>query len=212
MRSNTPEEERQRQHRVHQHGILLTISRIEQAEVLNLNTIDRLDVEILGKLTQNARAGIAELAIELGVSRNTVQLRIRRLEEAGILMGFRPIINLSAIGMPVQALISLELDQRALGAIVEGLERLPEVLEVKIQAGREDLLVHVAISSLEALQVLTSAIVDIDGVRKTTSTFSVATPIEFRVQPLLELVTEDAGWGRSTPAPQVGVQQPHAGR
>lgn len=171
-----------------------------------MTTIDRLDVEILGKLTLNARLGIAELAAELGVSRNTVQLRIRRLEETGILIGFRPIINFAAIGMPVQALISLELDQRALGDIVAGLKQLPEVLEVKIQAGREDLLVHVAISSLEALQVLTSAIVDIDGVRKTTSTFSVATPIEFRVQPLLEHVTEDAGWGRSTPAPQAGAR------
>src|SRR5688500_7729426 len=103
MRSNNLEEECSRQYRVQQHGILLTISPCEDAEVLNSNTIERLDVEILSKLTQNARASIAELAIELGVSRNTVQLRIRRLEEAGILMGFRPIINLSAIGMPVQA-------------------------------------------------------------------------------------------------------------
>lgn len=170
-----------------------------------MTTIDRLDVEILGKLRINARAGIAELAADLGVSRNTVQLRLRRLEEAGILLGFRPIINFSAVGRPVQALINLELDQRALADIIEGLKKLPEVLEVRIQAGREDLLVHVAISSLEALRELTSAIVAIDGVRKTTSTFSVATPIEFRVQPLLEHITEDAGWGRSTPAPSDGA-------
>lgn len=187
-----------------QRGIMPTTELVEHPEVPILATIDRLDVEILGKLTINARTGIAELATELGVSRNTVQLRIKRLEDAGVLLGFRPIINFSAVGMPVQALISLELDQRALPDIVDGLKKLPEVLEVKIQAGREDLLVHVALSSLEALQVLTSAIVDIEGVRKTTSTFSVATPIEFRVQPLLEHVTEDAGWGRSTPAPHTG--------
>jgi len=168
-----------------------------------VTTIDRLDVQILGKLTANARVGIAELASELGVSRNTIQLRIRRLEEAEILMGFRPIIHLSAVGMPVEALISLELDQRRMAEVVKGLERLPEVLEVKVQAGREDLLVHVAIASLEALQVLTASIVDIDGVRKTTSTFSVGTPIPFRLQPLLDRITEDSGWGRSTPAPTI---------
>lgn len=170
------------------------------AEVVTLTTIDKLDTTILRALTVNARAGIAELSTELGVSRNTVQQRIHRLEETGVLIGFRPIINFSNIGMPVQALISIELDQRLLPDIIEGLKKIPEVLEVKIQAGREDLLVHVAISSLEAMQVLTSAIVNIDGVRKTTSTFSVATPIPFRVQPLLEHVTSDAGWGRSTPA------------
>lgn len=166
-----------------------------------MHTIDRLDVEILGKLTVDARIGIAELATELGVSRNTVLQRIRRLEDAEILLGFLPVINLSAVGMPVQALVSLELDQRLLKQIVEGLAALPEVIEVKLQAGREDLLVHVALESLEALQVLTSAIVDIDGVRKTTSTFSVATPVPFRVQPLLDLITRNAGWGRSTPSP-----------
>ncbi|GAA3518124.1 Lrp/AsnC ligand binding domain-containing protein [Aeromicrobium panaciterrae] len=166
-----------------------------------MTSIDQLDFELLAKLTVNARAGIAELATDLGVSRNTIHMRLRRLQETGVLMGFRPVINFSAVGMPVQALVSLELDQRRLANVVEGLRGLPEVLEVKIQAGREDLLVHVAISSLEALQVLTAAIVDIEGVRKTTSTFSVATPIPFRVQPLLDHITTGTGWGRSTPAP-----------
>lgn len=165
-------------------------------------SIDQLDVEILGKLTQNARMGIAELATALGVSRNTVQLRLRHLEGEGILLGFHPIINLSAIGVPVQALVTLEIDQRVMSQIVQGLKSLPEVLEVRIQAGREDLLVHVAIGSLEDLQALTAAIVEIDGVRKTTSTFTVATPIPYRLQPLLNQVTRGAGWGRSTPAPQ----------
>lgn len=166
-----------------------------------MTSIDRLDVEILKRLTEQARIGIAELAATLGVSRNTVQLRIRRLEDSGVLQGFRPILNFSAIGMPVQALISVELDQRKLKEIVTGLAALPEVLEVKIQAGREDILAHVVIASLEALQELTAAVVEIDGVRKTTSAFSVATPLPYRVQPLLDKLTASAGWGRSTPAP-----------
>jgi DNA-binding Lrp family transcriptional regulator len=170
-----------------------------------MTSIDRLDAEIIGRLTVNARIGIADLATDLGVSRATVQTRIRRLEETGVLVGFQPIIDLSAIGMPVQALVSLEIDQRMMPQVVAGLKDLPEVLEIKIQAGREDLLVHVAISSLEALQVLTASIVVIDGVRKTTSTFSVATPIPYRVQPLLDHITADAGWGRSTPAPAVDL-------
>lgn len=165
-------------------------------------TIDQLDVEILARLSVNARVGIAELAAELGVSRTTVQLRIRRLEDEGVLVGFSPIIDLATVGMPVQALVTLEIDQRIMSAIVRGLQQLPEVLEVRIQAGREDLMVHVAIPSLEKLQELTAAIVQIEGVRKTTSTFTVATPIRYRVEPLLRKITKDTGWGRSTPAPQ----------
>lgn len=178
----------------------IATSGIAHREVVKVNSIDRLDVEIIGMLTTNARAGVADIATELGISRATVHTRLRRLEEHDILTGFRPIVNLSAVGVPVQASISLEIDQRKLATVVEGLTELPEVLEVKIQAGREDVVAHVAISSLAALQVLTASIVDIDGVRKTTSEFSVATPTPYRVQPLLEHITAQSGWGRSTPA------------
>lgn len=164
-------------------------------------TIDRLDAEILSKLTENARIGVAELAAELGVSRTTVQLRLRRLEDDGVLLGFQPIVDLSAIGAPVEALVTLEIDQRIMSDIVRGLHALPEVLEVRIQAGREDLLVHVGIGSLEELQKLTAAIVAIDGVRKTTSTFTVSTPVRYRLTPLLRKLTRGAGWGRANPAP-----------
>jgi DNA-binding Lrp family transcriptional regulator len=169
-----------------------------------VSTIDRLDVEILSRLSANARIGIAELSADLGVSRTTVQFRLRRLEEVGILVGFRPVIDLAAVGVPIQAMVTLEIDQRVMAPIVRGLQQLPEVLEVRIQAGREDLLVHVAIPSLEDLQELTAAIVQIDGVRKTTSTFTVSTPIPYRVEPLLRKTTRDAGWGRSTPPPHGG--------
>lgn len=167
-------------------------------------TIDRLDVEILVRLSENARIGIAELAAELGVSRATVQQRMRGLEEQGVLLGFRPVIDLAAVGTPIQAVVTLEIDQRLMATVVRGLTALPEVLEVRIQAGREDLVVHVALGSLEELQQLTAAIVQIDGVRKTTSTFTVATPVPYRVEPLLRMLTAGAGWGRSTPAPQTG--------
>src|SRR3546814_4011462 len=75
--------------------------------------IDRLDAEIISKLAENARIGIAELASELGVSRTTVQLRLRKLEDDGVLLGFQPIVNLSKMGAPVEALITLEIDQRS---------------------------------------------------------------------------------------------------
>jgi len=164
-------------------------------------TIDRLDAEIISMLAENARIGTAELAAELGVSRTTIQLRLRRLEDDGVLLGFQPIVDLGRVGAPVEALITLEIDQRLMGSIVRGLHALPEVLEVRIQAGREDLLAQVGLESLEALQTLTAAIVSLDGVRKTTSTFTVSTPVPFRLAPLLRKLTREAGWGRANPAP-----------
>lgn len=165
-------------------------------------SIDRLDAEILGQLDSNARKGVAELAADLGVSRNTVQLRMKKLEDAGVLLGFRPQVDLSAMGVNVQAFVSLELDQRRLLEVVDALALIPEVLEVRTQAGREDLVVHVASISLQDIQRLAGTMVNIPGVRHTNTTLAVSTPLPYRIQPLLEHLTVDKGYGRSTPLPQ----------
>lgn len=164
-------------------------------------SIDRLDAELLRRLHGNARAGVAELAALLGISRNTVLGRLQRLETAGILKGFRPVMDLEAAGIPVQAFIGLELDQRKLSSVVEALSRIPEVLEVTTQAGREDLMVRVASTTLQGVQSAAARMVDIPGVRHTNTTLTVSTPLPYRVQPLLDHLTRDSGWGRSTPLP-----------
>ena len=163
-------------------------------------SIDRLDAEIIGKLAVNARIGVAELAGALGVARNTVQSRIRRLEESGVLTGFRPVIDLEALGAPVQAFVALELDQRLLQQVAAALGTIPHVLEVNIQAGREDLVARVAAPTHQELQEIIGHMIEIDGVRHTVSTLIVSTPVPFRTQPLIDSLTRGSGFGRSTPA------------
>lgn len=166
-----------------------------------MSSIDRLDSELLKRLNANARAGVAELAGQLGVSRNTVLARLQRLEKAGILKGFTPVIDLEAAGLPVQAFVGLELDQRQLAQVIAGLSEIPQVLEVTTQAGREDLLVKVAAATLADLQQAVARMIEIRGVRHSNTTLSVSNPLPYRVQPLLEHLTSDAGWGRSTALP-----------
>lgn len=169
--------------------------------MIRLLTIDRLDSQILERLGENARMGVAELANRLGVTRNTVQARITRMRETGALVGFRPVVDLDAIGVAVQALVSLELDQRRLKDVVEGLAGLPGVLEVNTLAGREDLQARVAAVTHVELQALVASMLDLPGVRHTTTTLIVSTPLRHRTQPLLDALTRDAGYGRSTPLP-----------
>lgn len=165
-------------------------------------SIDRLDYELLKRLDANARAGVAELASQLGISRNTVLARLQSLEKSGILNGFRPVVDLEAAGVPVQAFVGLELDQRELDRVVKELSGFPEVLEITTQAGREDLLVRVAAVTLPELQQAVGRMIDIPGVRRSNTTLSVSTPLRYRVQPLLDQLTKESGWGRSTPLPK----------
>ncbi|GFG99026.1 Lrp/AsnC family transcriptional regulator [Mycobacterium timonense] len=162
-------------------------------------SIDRLDVDLLEMLARDARAGVLELASRLGISRNTVQSRLKRLEEGGLVAGYRPELDLARIGIATQAFIGLEVQQGRLGPIVEALIRIPQVLEIHATAGREDLLVRVATETQAGLQQLIEQVVGIPGVVHSTTTLALTTPLTFRAVPLLKDMTRNAGWGRSTP-------------
>lgn len=175
---------------------------LEREGLRYLITIDRLDVELLGVLTRNARVGIAELAATLGVARNTVQARLARLVEERLLTGFRPDIDLAKVGIAVQAFMALELQQGRLRSVVEALTAMPEVLEIHATTGREDLLVRVAAATQADLQELIQDVVSVVGVSHSSTTLALTTPLQYRIQPLLELLARERGWGRSTPSPR----------
>ncbi|MEE2034286.1 Lrp/AsnC family transcriptional regulator [Rhodococcus chondri] len=164
-------------------------------------SIDRLDATLLAELTHNPRAGIVDLAAKLGVARNTVQSRIRKLEESGAVTGYRPVMDLPRLGVPLQAFIGAELVQARMGHVIAALERFPEVLEVHATTGREDLLIRMAAQSQEDLLIVLERIHGIEGVAHTTTTLALTTPVPYRTQPLLEHLTRDSGHGRSVPVP-----------
>lgn len=165
-------------------------------------SIDRLDVDLLEMLARDARVGVVELASRLGISRNTVQSRLKRLEESGLVAGYRPELDLAQAGIATQAFLGLEVQQGRLGSIVEALIGIPQVLEIHATTGREDLLVRVATETQAGLQQLIEQVVAIPGVVHSTTTLALTTPLTFRPMPLLKNMTRNAGWGRSTPTPK----------
>jgi len=164
-----------------------------------LLSIDRLDVQLLELLMRDARTGVVALATRLGVSRNTVQSRLKRLEDVGLVTGYRPELCLAQVGAAILAFIGLETEQGRLSAVVRELSVIPQVLEVHATTGREDLLVRVAAMDQPQLQRLIEQIVLIPGVVHSTTTLALTTPLPYRTAPLLREITRDSGWGRSTP-------------
>ncbi|MCK0175311.1 MULTISPECIES: Lrp/AsnC family transcriptional regulator [Mycobacteriaceae] len=166
-----------------------------------MTSLDRLDLQILRKLTDDARTGVVELSSALGVSRNTVQSRVRRLEESGVVTGYEPRVDLAQAGVAVQAFVALEITQVGMASVVSGLAGIPQVLEVHATTGREDLLVRVATGTQAELQELVVRILAIPGVVHSSTTLALTTPLPYRVIPLLDETTRHTGWGRSTPKP-----------
>lgn len=148
--------------------------------------LDTLDVALLDAVRANPRVGNLELSRITGVARATVSARLQRLEQAGVVTGYGPDVDVAAAGFGVQAFVSLQIAQGAIDAVRRDLERIPGVLEAHSTTGSDDVLCRVAAASHEALQ---QTLVDVDrsaSVVRSTSVVVLSRLVAPRTLPLLQ--------------------------
>jgi DNA-binding Lrp family transcriptional regulator len=117
--------------------------------------LDDIDRRILTALHFDARMPNSALAETVGIAASTCHGRVRRLQELGVIRGFYADINPAAIGLSLQAMISVSLQANARGKIrsfIENIRRRPQVMDVYFLAGAEDFLLHVAASDTDDLR------------------------------------------------------------
>lgn len=131
------------------------------------------------------------------MSRNTIHARLARLADSQVVAGYGVRVQLSRAGIPVEAIIDVELAQGALQAVIDELATMPNVLEVHVTTGRADVMVRVAARTHEELQHVMQEMYAIRGVNRTTTHIALSTPVPYRVGPLLTHITREAGRGRS---------------
>lgn len=147
--------------------------------------IDALDGRLLALLREEPRIGIAEAARRLAVARGTVQARLERLRERGILTGFGPEVDPAKLGYPILAFVFLEISQGRLTEAVDVLEHLPEVVEAHGVSGPRDLLVRIVARDTDHLQDVINRILVTPAVRRSTSYISLSSQIAARTGPLV---------------------------
>ncbi|MEO6826306.1 MAG: Lrp/AsnC family transcriptional regulator [Microbacteriaceae bacterium] len=112
-----------------------------------ISPLDGVDRALLRALAGSARSSGTALAARVGVSESTVSQRLRRLQSAGYLRGFHADIDVEALGITVQALISVRLTSLIRGEVDRFRKEAPGwpgVLAVFHMAGVNDFLLHVA--------------------------------------------------------------------
>lgn len=143
--------------------------------------LDELNVRLLKELTTDPRLRTTELARRLGVSAPTVRERVARLEEYGVIRGYRLEIDPAALGLPVAAWVRLRPGPGQIPRIIELAGRTPEVVECHRISGEDCFLMRVQVSAISALEdVLDKFLVH----GQTTSSFIVSTPVPPRSVPL----------------------------
>lgn len=152
--------------------------------------IDSLDRRLIELLAQEPRIGVLECSRRLGVARGTVQARLDRLRERGVVRGFGPELDPEALGYPVTAFATLEIKQGQGPDVRAHLGAVPEVLEVHTITGPGDMLCRLVARSNADLQRVIDRVVGFDGITRASTAIAMENPVRFRVLPLVRQATE----------------------
>lgn len=138
--------------------------------------LDRYDRQILHLLQDNGRLTNQELADRIGLSPSPCLRRVRALEEAGLITGYRAMVDAKALGLSLMALIQISMDQHTPERF-EGFEKavrdIPEILECLLITGQAaDYQLKAVVRDMDAYQdLLLNRVTRIPGVTGVHSSF-----------------------------------------
>ena len=116
--------------------------------------LDGVGWRILAELQEDARVSYTELGRRVGLSTPAVAERVRQLEAAGIVRGFRAEIDLAKVGLPILAVLRMSVVGDVLSEITQVAQELPEVIECHRGTGADSFIMKVAVASVEHLERL----------------------------------------------------------
>ncbi|ART70917.1 AsnC family transcriptional regulator [Mycobacterium dioxanotrophicus] len=117
--------------------------------------LDEVDRRILLALHADARISNSALADAVGIAASTCHGRVRRLQDIGVIRGFYTDIDPAAVGLGLQAMISVSLQSNARGKIrsfIAQIRKRPQVMDVYFLAGGDDFILHVAARDTDDLR------------------------------------------------------------
>lgn len=151
--------------------------------------LDRYDRHILALLQENAQLPNQELAERIGLSPSPCLRRVRALEQAGYITGYRALLDARKLGLTLQALVHIAMDRHTpdrFANFEKQVAALPEVLECLLITGQEaDYQLKVVVQDMDAYQaLLLERITRIEGVTGVHSSFVLRTVIDRTALPL----------------------------
>jgi len=142
----------------------------------NSVALDRFDRRILQVLQEEGRISNQELADRIGLSPSPCLRRVRALEEAGLIIGYRALLDPRALGLSLMALIHISMDQHTperFGQLEAAISEIPQVMECLLITGQAaDYQLKVVVQDMDAYQdLLLNRITGIKGVTGVHSSF-----------------------------------------
>ncbi|NLV81680.1 MAG: Lrp/AsnC family transcriptional regulator [Synergistaceae bacterium] len=120
--------------------------------MLNSKLLDDIGRQILKILQEEGRISFNELGRRVGLSSPAVAERVRRMEDSGIILAYRAVVDHARVGYPIMAFIRLALPVAHLSQADELAKAIPEVLECHHLTGSDGVILKVAVSSVGHLE------------------------------------------------------------
>lgn len=170
--------------------MMLTVHRMTGLLASNkytLSMIDELDRRLLKLLDTQPQIGVLGASRALDVARGTVQARLDKLRDRGVIASESPSLSPSALGYPVTAFCTLSISQRhGHDPVITHLGQIPEVLEVHTITGEGDLWIRIVGRDNGDLQRVLDEVLATDLVVRSSTVIALAELLPYRTLPLLD--------------------------
>ncbi|TDL99916.1 MAG: transcriptional regulator [Flavobacteriaceae bacterium] len=155
--------------------------RITETGIIELDGIDKI---ILNAMMDDAKAPVAQIAREVGVSSTAIHQRIKKLDESGLIESTKTYINPKKLGYTTIAYVGVFLDKSSqYTSVVSSLKELPEVVECHFTTGNYALFIKILCKNNDHLMhILNVGIQQIEGVNRTETFISLEQGIQRQVK------------------------------
>jgi len=142
---------------------------------LNIDkSLDKLDLQIIQAMMQDAEVSYADLGKQFFVSGGTIHVRIKKLEELGIVQGKRLAVDLKVLGYDIIAFIGIYLEKSSMyDNVAQALKSIPQVVRVNYTTGNYSMFVEIVCKDIQQLRfVLHDELQKIKGIDRTETLIS----------------------------------------
>jgi Lrp/AsnC family transcriptional regulator for asnA, asnC and gidA len=142
---------------------------------LNIDkSLDKLDLQIIQSMMLDAEISYADLGKQLFVSGGTIHVRIKKLEELGIVRGKRLAVDMKVLGYDVIAFIGIYLEKSSLyDSVAEALQRIPQIVRLNYTTGKYSMFAEIVCKDIQQLRfVLHDELQKIKGIERTETFIS----------------------------------------
>ncbi|HMN85847.1 MAG TPA: Lrp/AsnC family transcriptional regulator [Bauldia sp.] len=155
---------------------------------MQTESLDRFDLRLLSKLAGAGRVTITDLASVIGLSPSACTRRLQALEAAGVVAGYRAMIDGAAVGLGITAFVEITLDRQnddSLRAFEAALADCPNVLSCHLMSGTSDYLIRIAARDLADFERLHANVLGhLPGVARIESKFALRQAIDRPLAPI----------------------------